>query len=146
MSKERIFYGALIIFYKKIDNQTIFLVAKNAKSGNTTMVGGAKEDSDQSLESCAQREILEELGLVSDQYHLQSTTIKHEFVFGSNQPERAGKPGSYKVYLADVSHLENIKHTDELREIKWLNKNEAIDSLSFPDLKEVFKKAINNID
>jgi len=144
--KEKVYRGAITIFYKRIDGELVFLVAENSKTGNITLISGAEEDIDESLESCAQREIEEELGLLPNQYQLKSTNVKHEFVFGSKKPERTGSKGSYQVFLADALKINEVGHTEELKGIKWMTEKEAIDSLSFPDLKEVFKTAIQEIE
>ena len=91
------------------------------------------------------REIQEELGLQTE-IKLEPTKVRHEFVFGPNKKERAGQQGSYQVFLADITNISDlITHTEELRNIRWLGKDEVINSLSFPDLKEVFLKATENL-
>ncbi len=143
--KEKVFRGAMTLFYKRVNGKLLFLVIKNAQTGNITFVAGAEEDSDTSPELNARREVEEELGLAPEQYELQPTTVKHEFVFGPNKASRAGHKGSYQVFLADVSNVDEIGHTDELKEIHWMTKDEVRSDVSFPDLVEVFEKAAEEI-
>ena len=145
--KEKPFRGVITIFYKKVDDKLLFLVIENTKTENVSFVSGAEEDADElSLEKTAQREAEEELGLSPDSYQLEPTTINHEFVFNSKKAERAGKKASYQIYLADITNTNNeIGHTGELKSAKWMTKEEALDSLTFPELKELFEKAIGAI-
>lgn len=142
---KKTYLGAIILFYKKTADELLFLVIKNAKTGNITFIGGAKEEDDRSLEQCAQREIEEELGLKPNEYELNPTGAKHEFVFGPNKPERAGHKGSYVIFSADASALGEIRSTDELMEVRWLSEKEASESLSFTDLKKAFQDAVKSI-
>jgi len=143
--KEKIYRGAIALFCKKTDQEPLFLVVENTKTGNVSFVGGAKEDFDQSLEECAQREIEEELGLEPGQYKLKSTGVKQEFVFGPQKVDRAGCKGEYHIFLAKMSAEDEIGHTGELKSAKWMTKEEVLQSLSFPDLKEIFEKVIEEM-
>ena len=80
------------------------------------------------------------------QYKLYPTTITHDFVFDAKKKERAGRRGSYQVFLSDVSDISEIAHTNELKSAKWMTKKEVLNSLSFQDLKDVFEKAANEIE
>jgi 8-oxo-dGTP pyrophosphatase MutT (NUDIX family) len=140
-----IYRGSIIIFYKQDNDERRYLVVENTKTNNISFVSGAKEESDRTIETCAQREITEELSLTPSQYQLQPTAITHDFVFGPNKPERAGQPGSYSVFLVDASTIEEIGHTAELKAIQWLTKEEVLTTLVFPDLKAVFERAIQEI-
>ncbi|MCD4705872.1 NUDIX hydrolase [bacterium] len=144
--KEKIYRGAITIFYKKINQKLFFLVAKNFKTGNITFIGGAKKDFDQSLLDSAKRENKEELNLDSKLYKLTQTKIKHKFVFGGKKKERAGCEGSYQVFISDLTNFNfDIKHTKELENIKWMAEKEVFNSLTFPDLKDIFKKTLEII-
>ncbi|MBP6945320.1 NUDIX hydrolase [Patescibacteria group bacterium] len=145
--KEPIYKGALIIFYRlEQDNEPRFLVVKNTKTDNITFVGGAKDDTDSTVEVAAQRETQEELGIKPEEYYLIPTQQKHAFIFGPQKPERAGCRGSYNVYLADGSSFEkNLKHSSDLKSATWMTRAEVEQALTFPDLKEVFLKTIAEI-
>ncbi len=146
MDMGKVFFGGLVILYRKNNDYLEFLVVENSKTKNITFVGGAKEDNDNSVIDGINREIYEELGLQPTLIKLRLTKTRHEFIFGGKKEERVGHRGSYQVFLADVTIISNsITHTKELRSIKWLKKNEVLDSLSFPDLKDVFLKATKNL-
>ena len=80
-------------------------------------------------------------GLVS----LLAVAIILFWVFGSKKSDREGAKGSYEVFLADASSIGEINPTTELKGMKWMTKEEVLQSLSFPDLKEVFQKAIQSL-
>lgn len=144
--KEKIFYGAITVFYKKTNEGLLFLIAENTKTGNISFVSGAQEDDDQSLEASAQRENIEELGLHPDQYELKKVDVKHEFVFGPNKKERTGHRGLYQVFVSDLTDTDfEVSHTEELKNLKWMTKKEVLNSLTFPDVAEVFKKVVETI-
>ncbi len=144
--KEKIFRGALTIIYKNIDGEKLFLVVENSKTGNITFVGGAEEKSDKGiLETTAWREIKEELNINPDKYILNYTPVTHDFVFGSKKVSRAGCKGCYQVFTADISNIPEINHTTELKGLKWMTANEVLSTLTFEDLKEVFKNIIKTI-
>lgn len=139
---EKVYQGAIVVFYKDTAGDRQYLVVDNAKTGNKTFVSGAAETVDGSAIETAQREIEEELGIVSDQYELKATGVTQEFVFGDKKPERAGAKGIYQVFLADVSHLPEVLHTKELKGVTWLSQSEARDALTFDDLKDVFDQVL----
>jgi len=144
--KEKTFYGVITVFYKKTNEGLLFLIAENTKTGNISFVSGAQEDEDQSLEESAQRENIEELGLQPNQYELKKINISHEFIFGQNKKERAGHKGSYQVFISDLTNADfEVSHTGELKSLKWMTEKEVLDSLTFPDVVEVFKKTVEAI-
>ena len=139
--------GAIAILYKRNDGKINFLLNENKKNGNFTLISGAKEEFDKSLEDTAIREIKEELNLNPTDYILIPTAVKHEFIFGPNKPEREGQKGSYSVFLADVTDYSGkITHKEENRQVVWMIKSEATKKISFDDLREVFKKACEKIE
>lgn len=133
--------GALTIFYRHRNGKREYLIVQNTSTGNISFVGGAQE-SGESLEDAARREIKEELGLRPDQYTLALTDVVNEFVFGNNKPERAGQKGYYHVFLADGGAIGDIPYTDALKDIAWKSEEDVLKSISFEDLKDVFSKAI----
>jgi len=145
--KEKVFRGAIVIFHKKIDGQTHYLVVENAETHNITFISGGEEEiDDNNLEQTAKREIKEELNLNSDQYVLKPTDIKQEFVYGAKKVERAGYKGSNQVFMAELLDIETINHTNDLGETKWMTAEQVLSSLTFDDLKEVFRKIIKVIE
>lgn len=142
---EKVFRGAITLFYKHEQDGNRYLVVENSKTKNVTLVSGAEEEKDQSLEKTAQREITEELGLNVDDYQLVPTEVVHNFVFSSKKSDRAGHKGEYQVFIADVSGVDIFGHTKELKGLAWMTEEEALKALSFPDLKEVFERAVKAI-
>ena len=143
---EKTYEGAITIFYKRENNQVLYLVVENSETGNHTFVSGAKEDMDESLQDTAKRENKEELGIESSEYVLVPTSIQHEFVFGSKKKSRSGSKGSYLVFVSDLSSANEVSPTDELKSAKWMTKDEAASSLTFPDLREVFLNTVKEME
>jgi len=147
MEKKKTYYGAIVIFYTKKNGETKYLVVKNAKSGNISFIAGAQEEADANLEATAKREAGEELSGLPEDLQLVPTSAKQEFVFGPNKPDRVGCKGSYQVFLVDATEFaEQVQPTSELTEIKWLSKDEAIQELTFDDVREVFEQATSEIE
>jgi 8-oxo-dGTP pyrophosphatase MutT (NUDIX family) len=145
-NKEKIYFGGIAILYARENGELKFLVVENAETKNITFVSGAKEDIDSSETDTMNREIVEELGLNTDNIKLEDTGVKQEFVFGPKKKERAGHKGSYTVFLGDVSDISSqISHTKELSGIKWMSKEEVLNRLTFPDLKDIFVKATEDL-
>lgn len=144
MSKQ-IYYGAIVLFYKKVNNELYFLIQKS-KTGKYGFISGARENEDNhSPEKNAWREVEEEIGLKPDQYKLIATNIKHEFMFGEHKKNRAGAKGEYSVFLSDINNIQNIEATDEIESIEWVTYNQVLEKISFDDLREVFIQATKNI-
>lgn len=144
--KEEKILGCIGVFYRKNNELLEFLVVENSAKGNITFVSGAKEDEDNSEIETMRRETEEELGIKTDNINFRPTGVRHEFIFGPNKKDRDGLSGSYQVFIADVTGVsDQISHTKELKSIKWLNKDEVLQTLSFPDLKEVFLEVLNEI-
>ncbi|HEX8946898.1 MAG TPA: NUDIX domain-containing protein [Candidatus Paceibacterota bacterium] len=140
--KEKVFYGGIAMLYRMRGGEREYLVVENTETGNISFVSGAQEDTDASAEAGMQRELEEELSVRRGEIALTPTDVRHEFVFGPKKKERAGHPGSYQVFLADVTNIsDSISHTKELRGVRWLRKDEVLDALTFPDVKDVFLKA-----
>jgi len=144
MEKEKVYHGAIIILHKTVERKQLYAVVENSETGNITFISGAQEEEDSSIKDTAFREIGEELkGIDVEQIDLVSTGVKHKFEFGAKKKERKGVKGSYEVFTADVSSLgDEIKPTEELKSVKWMTEEEALESLTFPDLKEVFEEVI----
>ncbi len=134
--------GVIVIFYRDRNDQREFLVVENAKTGNISFVSGGQEG-EESLIETAQREIKEELDLNPIDYELVATDVVHEFIFGSNKPDREGQKGMYRVFLSDGTSLGDISYTDEITSISWKLKEDVLEEISFDDLKDVFIKIIN---
>ncbi|MFA5870839.1 MAG: NUDIX hydrolase [Candidatus Paceibacterota bacterium] len=146
MEKKKVFQGGIAIIYRKNGSDLEFLVVENSKTKNISFVSGAKEELDNSEIDSIIREIKEELDFDIERSKLEPTETKHDFIFGSKKENRAGCRGLYQVFLVDASDISSsITHTEELRNIKWLKRNEVLETLSFPDLKSVFSEATKNL-
>jgi 8-oxo-dGTP pyrophosphatase MutT (NUDIX family) len=146
-NKEKIYLGGIALLYTRENGGLKFLVVENAETKNITFVSGAKEDSDSSETDTMYRELKEELGLNYSDVDLDTTDIKQEFIFGPKKKERAGHKGSYTVFMGDATKISsNISYTKELSGIKWMTKEEVLNRLTFPDLKEIFLKATENLN
>ena len=144
-SSETAYYGAITIPFRKVDDRLEFLVVENAETGNVTFVSGAQEEEDADEVATAKRELREELHLPESlrDTRLLPTTVRHEFVFGPKKKDRAGHPGSYGVFLLDLSDItEEIRPTKELKSVSWLSREEVLTRVSFDDLKKIFGEAI----
>lgn len=132
----------LVIIYKKIDDDFHFLVVENAKTGNISFVSGAQEMEDgDDLSNTAKREIHEELDIDTTDFVFTPTEFSHVFIFWPKKVERAGKKGEYHVFLLDVTDIaDTISHTAELKNIRWITHEEVVQSLTFPEVKEIFEK------
>jgi len=140
------FYWAIIIFYRENKWFFQYLVVKNAETWNISFVSWAQEQQDKDLMDTAKREIQEELNIDSSEYELIPTSVKHEFTFWPKKKEREWKKGSYQVFRADWSKFKFINHSDQLDTTSWMTKEEVLNALPFDDLKEVFEKAILEIE
>lgn len=136
-----IFYGAIVIFFKRVSGEILYLVVENSKSGNITFVSGAQEGNESLLET-AKREVEEELGIGSGLYTLAETDVWHNFIFDEHKKDRAGAKGSYQAFVGGLTGMENITPTKELKRIWWKTESEVLSLLSFPDLAEVFKNVL----
>jgi len=144
-SKEKVYGGALAILFRIYNNEKEFLVVENAKSGNITFPSGAMEETDTSNLDTIKRELNEELN-IKETLNYIPVNVKHEFIFGSKKPERAGRKGSYQVYVADMTSFDKIiSPTIELSGVKWMTEDELMEKITFPDLKEVFIQTLKEI-
>ncbi len=142
MSDEKIYQGAVIILYQKSGNDKLYVVVEN-QTGNITFPAGAKEDFDNTLQDTAQREVTEELGLKFEDYSLKPTDVSYEFVFGPQKKERAGAKGVYAIFIGEIKSDILVKATSELKSVKLMTAAETIHSLSFDDLRDIFRELID---
>lgn len=134
--------GAIVIAYKT--NPYKVLILENKETGNVTTPSGAIEKGE-TLEEAAARELKEELGWVIDPKKFQVTPIKQEFVYGPQKKERAGDQGINQVFLLDADNLPEPQETSDTKDAKWLPIEEAVDKITFNDLKEVVRGATERL-
>lgn len=132
--------GAIVIIYKKDDGEISYLLPTQ-KSGMANFVGGGRELEDKDDEDNIRREIGEETTLKEADYKLAETDIYHRFVY-SGKKERDGREWSNKVFITEVSSDLEIQPTREIESLNWYSEDEAINTLSFDDMKAVFREAV----
>jgi 8-oxo-dGTP pyrophosphatase MutT (NUDIX family) len=139
-------YGGIAVLYRIVGDKKEFLLVENGETGYVTFMAGAKEPADRNELETVEREMLEEIGLKAVEVELKPTGVRQEFVFGSHKPERAEHPGSYQVFVVDVTKLaDTIKPMKEIKTVKWVSEEKVAESLTFTDLKEVFEKVLKTI-
>jgi 8-oxo-dGTP pyrophosphatase MutT (NUDIX family) len=139
-------YGGIAILYRTVGDKREFLLVENGETGYVTFMAGAKEPADRNELETVEREMMEEIGLKATEVGLKLTGVRQEFTFGSHKPERAGHPGSYQVFVADVTKIaDTIKPMKEIKTVKWVPEENVAESLTFTDLKEVFEKVLETI-
>lgn len=136
--------GSIVIIYR-INNGEFEYLLPTQKSGMTNFVGGGKEAEDRTHENTIRREIAEETNLGGGDYSIRQTDIVHKFVYSGNKPNRAGQKWENKVFIAQVNSDMEIKPSSEIETLNWYSENQALESLAFDDMKEVFTQAVEMI-
>ena len=135
----RTWYGAIVVAYKT--NPIRILLVENKKTGNITPISGATENNETQIET-AIRELKEEVGWIISPQQLRGTSLNHEFIYGSNKAERVGDKGSNKIFLLNADNLPEPKETNDTKFPRWLDYPDVISNISFPDLQEIIKQAL----
>lgn len=148
MTQGNIIQWAIAILYRSTDAEPLFLVVENRQTGNISFMSGWAESEDEwSLKTTAQREIQEELWLDPDAYEIFSTDLVHEFTFDEKKVDRNGLIARYEIFLVDASDIrEDIDHSSDLTWIKRVSKSEALQLITFPELKQLFEAATTKIE
>jgi 8-oxo-dGTP pyrophosphatase MutT (NUDIX family) len=128
------------LLYKVEDDRTVFLLVQENDS-NWGLPGGAKDVEDKNLQFTIQRELKEELGLEQSDYVLRETEVKREFEYNHFQSSRFGKHGVVCFYLVQLKDTVELRVSDELINIVWLEKETAIPKLRFDYIKDGFREA-----
>ena len=97
---------------------------------------GHMEKGETELET-AKREVKEEIGLDVD--------INPKYRYELHYVVRNEIDKTTILYLAKPTSNEIVKQDSEIKEVKWLNFNDAIDLLTYEDSKELLKKAISDL-
>ena len=97
---------------------------------------GHMEKGETELET-AKREVKEEIGLDVD------INPKYRYVLHDVVRNEIDK--TTILYLAKPTSNEIVKQDSEIKEVKWLDFNDAIDLLTYEDSKELLKKAISDL-
>lgn len=97
---------------------------------------GHMEKGETELET-AKREVKEEIGLDVD--------INPKYRYVLHYVVRNEIDKTTILYLAKPTSNEIVKQDSEIKEVKWLDFNDAIDLLTYEDSKELLKKAISDL-
>lgn len=112
------------------------------KTGRWTIPKGRIE-SGETPESCAVREVKEELGLEVDLHELLDT-----YSFSHDHPERGSITKRVACYLAGTSfqRLPRVPDPEGLVAARWYRISEAIDLLLYSEVRDAIKKAKSIIE
>lgn len=135
-------HGAIVIAYKKFGKETKILLLENIDTKKITPIAGAAEEGESQIQA-AVRETFEETGWRIKEKDLLETPVEHIFVYGLHKKERAGDRGENKIYLLDANNLSESQATKDAKNHRWLNVEDAIDTINLPDLKERVREAVN---
>ncbi|MBU2228774.1 NUDIX hydrolase [Patescibacteria group bacterium] len=133
-------YGSLAVIYYDDEDGRQFLVVKNKKTGNYTLVGGACEEGEDFVKSL-QREITEELGLSNGVANIVELPIVHKFVFNQKKTERTDQKGEYHLFSIEFEQKHEEFNHNEIDRVLWLPFSIVVETLTFPDQVEVFREA-----
>ena len=134
--------GTIVVAYKT--SPLRILLIENIGSGKITCPGGALEaEEDGSM--AAIRETKEETGWDVKPEMLVNSGVKHEFVYGSNKPERVGDSACNEIFLLNADNLPEPLETNDAKNPKWFEVNEGLEAMSFKDVSPLVKKALEVI-
>lgn len=136
--------GAIVIIYKQ-ENDIYYYLLPTQKNGMVNFIGGGREELDRNFESTIRREIAEETNLSGGDYSIRQTDIVHKFFYHGPKKDRNGKAWENKVFIAEVHPNLNILPQGEVKELSWYSEENAIDSLIFDDMKQIFREAVEMI-
>ena len=136
-------HTANAVFYKTENGENKYLLVEEP-DGYWGLPGGAKDVDDKDITATLQRELKEELGLLPNDYQAIKTDIKFEFQYDHPGSSRFGKRGVIHMFIIKWGEKE-IRPTKELKGIKWLIENEAVELFTLKDIKKVFKKTIDTL-
>lgn len=137
---EKNYEGVMGIVFQR-NNPVKYLLIHNQKTGNITFPAGGREKNEVSNKQTLKRELKEETGLLQSEYKVIKTPIIHKFVYNSKKKERTKQTSRQQVYLIETKKT-NLKPEDPDSIIDgWYIAKEIIKKLTFPDSKDLFKKA-----
>jgi len=136
--------GAIGIVFQRSPQK--FLLIHNKSTGNVSFPAGGREPGEMSSKQSLERELREETGLNPSDYRLIETPIIHQFVYNSNKKDRAGKTAVQPVYLVETHKLALTPNDPDAQIQGWFPEEETVEKLSFPDSKELFKKAVQYLN
>ena len=123
--------GAIV--YTNADGERLYLV-EQMLGGHWGFPKGHVEASENEIET-ALREIKEEVGL--------DVVIDSDFRAINTYSPKAGVIKDVVYFVAYSKSTDTIMQIEEVRDIKWVKLNDAIDLIKFPSLQEILKMADN---
>ena len=130
----------IIPIYKTENGDLRFLLVQSVKTEEWTFPKGHAEG-DEKPEEAARREVLEETG-ISDVEIIEDLKYLDNYEF-----ERGGRVIEKTVTLF-VGFVKDIKVTVQEKEIldyKWTTYEEALETISFEEPREILKKVVKDI-
>jgi len=134
-------YSAGGVVYRKAGDGYKFILVLDAYDKWTFPKGHIEEQ--ENREEAAIREICEEVGIKNtiNQGYLGSIDIK------VNEPNKRATPKTVYYYLVETKdHNLKVTSEPEVKEAKWLDKEEALNTISYENAKEIFKLALDKLN
>jgi 8-oxo-dGTP pyrophosphatase MutT (NUDIX family) len=143
-AENTIFTANAVIFRNASHGREFLIVQEN--DGQWGLAGGAKDLDDQDITATLKREIQEELSLLPSYYKFSLAKSRVEFVYDHRSSTRFGKKGVIIFFIVKISSPEKIKKQAELKSFAWVSGTEALDRLSFKEVKGGFRKVVDEIE
>ncbi|MBR5305852.1 MAG: NUDIX domain-containing protein [Oscillospiraceae bacterium] len=122
-----------IVFYLKEDKEQILLI-KHSNSGHWSFPKGHVEEGETEVET-AVREIMEETGVNAD------IDTRFRTVVTYSPKKDVIKDVVY--FFATTDNYDTRNQEEEVSEVRWVDIDKALGSVSYKNDKELVKKAIN---
>lgn len=139
---EKIWYGVIVLAYRQ--NPLKLLLVKTPKRDRAMPIFcslGEKE----TYAMGAIRELKEVFSWKIKVNQFTQTNLKYEFVYGTDQEEKAGSKSINLVLLLDTSDFAELKSCQETAPSCWLLPDEAVKKIDSVNLKEILKQAVARI-
>lgn len=137
--KNDISYGVIPIRHAD-DGWEVFLINQYSKIGNNTywVLPKGHPEKDETPDETAKRELLEETGMVAEEFFTEPTfNLHYSFNHGRDKIEK-----TVMFYIGIITDFSTIKlHSAEVKEGGWYQLEAAMDQLDYRDTKELFAKA-----
>jgi 8-oxo-dGTP pyrophosphatase MutT (NUDIX family) len=104
-------------------------------SGLFNIPGGGQDPEDNGdIAVTLKREMMEELGLASDQFTYEDTGIVNYFTYKKPTHPRYGMQGEFYAFLVRLKETAEPKVTEEIKSLKWCAFDEAIACIVHDDV------------
>lgn len=131
--------GSLVIVYKKNQGQKLFLLIKSFHSNAVTFPGGSLNPCEDFSEA-AQRELLEETGLLAKKSELFLTPLIHRFKY-KNLPLRIKSQQKIFLFSLTTKTLPFKPKDKDIEWVRWYNIAKTLSLLTYSELKNTLKKS-----